>query len=78
MKITPIQGEIFRYWCQSSSNPEAMHLVDLVEGACGCADYTCRARKHKEATGKPYRCRHITLVREHALNEIIKHVREQL
>ena len=76
MKITPIHGEVMRYWCQSASNPEQMHLVDLIEGACGCADWTCRSSNWKRATGKDYRCRHIKAVREHALNEILKHISE--
>lgn len=52
-----------------------MHLVDLIEGQCGCPSYACRARKHKEATGKDFRCKHITAVREHSLNEIINHIK---
>ena len=77
MKVRPIVGECGRYLVQSRTNPEQEHLVDLLEGFCGCADYTCRRRVYEENTGKPFRCSHIREAREFFLNEILERLREE-
>ena len=76
MKVYPIIGEVGRYQVESESVPGQTHLVDILEGACGCAAWTCNHRKHQAATGKPLRCKHILAAREYALNDFIEVMKE--
>lgn len=67
MNQPQLYDHILRWLVPSASRPEETHLVDLGEDPsghqCSCEDHTIRKR----------RCRHITAVREHLIDEIIKH-----
>ncbi len=76
MKVRAILGETCRYHVQSSSNPNRLHLVDLLEHECSCTDWTCRQRGYRERTGQRYHCRHIRAAREEFLNDILERLKE--
>ena len=78
MKIEPVVGEVGRYFCQSGSEEHTRHLVDLLEDACGCADWTCRHRAHQAKFYAPYRCKHIVAVREFFLDEILETLKNEV
>lgn len=77
MKVEPINGEVMRFYVTSESNPEQRHLVDWLVPACGCASWTCRHRKHEQATGTPYLCKHLIAAREWSWAEMIETIKEQ-
>lgn len=74
--VTPVIGSIGMYYVDSASSHGVRHLVDLLECACGCADWTCRQREYRHTTGKPYRCRHILAAREYALDDLLEVMKE--
>lgn len=78
MNVSPIIGEIGRYYCESESSPGVRHVCDIIENQCGCGDYVCRRGAHEASTGKPYRCKHINAAREYALNDYIEVMREHV
>lgn len=71
-----VAGEDFRYWVSSNANPEARHLVDLVEnfplGECGCPDFVCRRLPAYRKTKIIKRCRHLEAAREQIMNHLIR------
>jgi hypothetical protein len=75
MKITAIVGEACRYYVDSESG-DGIHLVDLLEGACGCASYTCNHRRYERETGNRFRCKHLRAVREAFLDDVIDAMKE--
>ena len=77
MKIEPVVGEVCRFFVQSGSNPDGRHLVDLLEGQCGCADYVCRRRAYEAKTGSPYKCRHLRATREFFLDQILSAIKNK-
>lgn len=77
MKYSIIHGEALCYLVQSEHHEGEVYRVDLLEGECACRDWVCRHRKHLEAYGTPYRCKHIKKLREIALDDIIEHIKEQ-
>ena len=78
MQYEIITGEAFCYLVHSETQAEESYRVDLVENECGCRDWVCRHRQHKEETGQVYRCKHIKQLREIALNDIIEHIKQRL
>lgn len=78
MKVEPVMGEPLRFWVESESSPGTRHLVDLLEGACGCASYVCNRRAYAATHGRQWRCKHIIAARESALNNYIETVREHV
>lgn len=43
-------GELLRYMVPSTSEPDAMHMVDLAQGECSCMGSQCWKRcKHMDA-----------------------------
>jgi hypothetical protein len=75
MKVRPISFEVGRYFVESTTTG-GEHLCDVLEDTCGCADWTCKHRKHTAATSTPYRCKHLKAAREYALNDYIEVMRE--
>lgn len=75
MTILPLVGELCRYHCQSATNPNQNHMVDLLADECSCADWTCRQKAHRERTGQTFRCKHLRATREHFLSEILENLK---
>jgi len=76
--VTPVMGEVGRYRVASRTHPDQTHLVDIVEGQCGCASYVCKRRERELATGLPYRCYHLKAARQFALECYIEEMRNHL
>lgn len=74
--VRPILGEVMRYMVGSSSNPDAEHLVDLLENQCGCPDYVCRRREYEQRTKEEYECRHIRAAWKHVKKELRESLKE--
>lgn len=59
------------YWVESESEDDLEHMVDMEDnrplGGCGCAHYSCVCLPAFEKTGELKRCKHITAVIEHIL-----------
>lgn len=70
MTVTPIEGEIFRFYVSSESEPGKVYLVDLQEndfsGKCGCPHFTCRLQVLFDGgtRGKAVACKHIIAAKE--------------
>ena len=75
--VIPIHMEPGRYYVQSSAT-STRHLCDILSDECGCADWVCRQRAHREKTGLPYHCKHLKAAREFALNDYIEVMRSHL
>lgn len=76
MNVEPVIHEVGRYYVQSETHADQRHLCDILESSCGCAAWTCRQRKHKAATGKPYLCKHLKAARLYAFNDYLEVMRE--
>jgi len=64
--VTPIEGEPYRFFVESSVFGAPPHLVNLLgdkgRGECDCADYVCRRKKlrnERETNPGKIFCRHI-------------------
>lgn len=60
----------------STSRPDVQHLVDLqalgANGECSCEHFQYTLRSRYLSTLMPQRCKHIQLVREVALNYLLR------
>ena len=72
------------YRCHSTSREETAYAVDLSEnnglGSCECEDFIFRRLPQWKSIRKPYdalRCRHLRIVRNHVLDQIIAHFSEK-
>ena len=78
-KITPIEGEPFRYNCKSSTSEE-IYTIDLLEnqgsGSCSCQDWTIR-RQFNIKNGEPLhtdktQCKHCKEAQRHFASQACK------
>lgn len=78
MRITRVgRGE---YRCSSESESKREYMIDLSAndglGNCTCDDFLYRRAIRWKMVNKPYdvfRCKHLRRVRNHVLDQIIKH-----
>lgn len=78
LNVQPIEGELFRFYVDSRSRPDAPHLVDLESykwgGQCDCEAFKF---KHEPALSRGadgsdlLRCSHIKAARSYFLDEIL-------
>lgn len=71
----PIPNEIGRYYVPSSRAGQH-HIADIVDDECSCIGWTTRERKHRAATGKPYRCCHLKAAHLYAHTHLIETMRQ--
>ena len=81
--VTPYQNEHFRYLVQSATTEEK-YLVDLLPadytGGCNCPQFSFRLSPKiaAGARGQKFRCRHIRLAREFALEKLLPLLAKEL
>lgn len=88
IKVQPIQGELFRFYVDSVSRPEAPHLVDLENyrwgGQCDCEAFKFRYEKALSQLGPKdfptdkHRCSHIRAARAYMFDEILPRIAESI
>lgn len=79
-RVSPIEGEPFRFKCESWETPDQPHTVDLLayggNGECFCVSF-CAVKREAIKNGSPLfsgetMCRHIIAARDYMINEILK------
>ena len=82
-EIIPIEGEPWRFYVESESEPEFPRLVDLEEydgvGWCSCPHFTFRCQPNLERgdRGTELRCKHILAAREYLIDQQIHRERRR-
>lgn len=76
MTVQAVVGEVGRFWVSSETHDDQRHLVDLLEGECGCASFVCNNRRYRQQYGHNFRCKHIKAARENFMDDILESLRE--
>lgn len=63
LKVTPIAGELCRFYVDSAVEGRDPYLVDTLSNSCGCWHFMCRLK------GTACRCKHLDAAREFELNQ---------
>lgn len=85
-QVSPIPGELMRYYVSSESNRHMPRVVDLAEyqgnGCCLCPDFITRRepaiKKGAPLYSRATLCKHLIAARTYFLNETLKAVSDQL
>jgi hypothetical protein len=63
LKVTPIDGELCRFYVDSAVEGRDPYLVDTLRGECGCLHFQCRLKGSHEL------CKHLCAAREFELDQ---------
>lgn len=84
MKVEPILGRPFVWHVDSQSEPGKQHTVSWVGDSmdngpvCTCRSFAMKNRQHKIDTGRNFICFHLRAAKDHAWDEMIETVRDNL